>query len=58
MLGVLQDLLVTVFENGNLMKNYTLEEIRKNAQLSDKQAKPTLHNYEQELHNHIKNGIH
>lgn len=58
-LYVLQDLLVTVFENGNLVKDYSLEEIRKNARLRDEDLNPTLHNEEQELlHNHIINGVH
>ncbi len=54
-----QDLLVTVFENGSLVKDYSLEEIRKNARLRDEEVTPTLHNHEQELlHNNIINGIH
>lgn len=54
-----EDLLVTVFENGVLVKDYSLEEIRKNARLRDEEVNPTLHNHEQELlHNHIMNGIH
>ena len=28
-----QDLLVTVFENGKLIKDYTFEEVRENAQV-------------------------
>ncbi|XP_026200497.1 nicotinamide phosphoribosyltransferase-like [Anabas testudineus] len=52
-----EDLLVTVFENGSLVKDYSLEEIRKNARLRDKDLNPTLHNHERELlHNHIING--
>lgn len=58
-LCVLQDLLVTVFENGSLMQDYSLEEIRKNARLRDEDLSHTLHNDEQGLlHNHIINGIH
>uniref|UniRef100_A0AAQ4R064 Nicotinamide phosphoribosyltransferase n=1 Tax=Gasterosteus aculeatus aculeatus TaxID=481459 RepID=A0AAQ4R064_GASAC len=54
-----EDLLVTVFENGSLVLDYSLEEIRKNARLRDEEVNPTLHNHEQELlHNHIINGIH
>ncbi|KAK9528418.1 hypothetical protein VZT92_012580 [Zoarces viviparus] len=54
-----EDLLVTVFENGSLVRDYSLEEIRKNARLRDEEVNPTLHNHEQELlHNHIINGIH
>uniref|UniRef100_A0A8P4KFW7 Nicotinamide phosphoribosyltransferase n=1 Tax=Dicentrarchus labrax TaxID=13489 RepID=A0A8P4KFW7_DICLA len=54
-----EDLLVTVFENGSLVKDYSLEEIRKNARLRDEEMNPTLHNHEPELlHNHIINGIH
>ncbi|KAM4741374.1 nicotinamide phosphoribosyltransferase 2 isoform 2-T2 [Anableps anableps] len=49
-----EDLLVTVFENGNLMKDYSLDEIRKNALLQDEELNPNLYNHEQELlHNHI-----
>ncbi|TKS70566.1 Nicotinamide phosphoribosyltransferase [Collichthys lucidus] len=52
-----EDLLVTVFENGMVVKDYSLEEIRKNARLRDEEVNPTLHNHDQELlHNHI-NGI-
>nr|XP_020441599.1 nicotinamide phosphoribosyltransferase-like isoform X2 [Monopterus albus] len=54
-----EDLLVTVFENGSLVQEYSLEEIRKNARLQEEELNPTLHNHEQELlHNHIINGIH
>uniref|UniRef100_A0AAQ5YRU4 Nicotinamide phosphoribosyltransferase n=1 Tax=Amphiprion ocellaris TaxID=80972 RepID=A0AAQ5YRU4_AMPOC len=54
-----EDLLVTVFENGSLVQDYSLEEIRKNARLQDEELNPILHNHEQELlHNHIFNGIH
>ncbi|KAF3856916.1 hypothetical protein F7725_017639 [Dissostichus mawsoni] len=53
-----EDLLVTVYENGNLVQDYTLEEIRKNARLRDEDVKPTLHNQDQELlPNHILNGV-
>uniref|UniRef100_A0A8C9YZ81 Nicotinamide phosphoribosyltransferase n=1 Tax=Sander lucioperca TaxID=283035 RepID=A0A8C9YZ81_SANLU len=51
-----EDLLVTVFENGSLVQDYSLEEIRKNARLQDEEV-PTLHNREQEPL-HIINGIH
>ena len=54
-----QDLLVTVYENGSLVQDYTLEEIRKNARLRDEDVNPTLHNQDQELlRNHILNGVH
>ncbi|TNN88212.1 Nicotinamide phosphoribosyltransferase [Liparis tanakae] len=54
-----EDLLVTVFENGSLVQDYSLEEIRKNARLSDEEMNPTLHNDEQELlHNRVINGVH
>ena len=33
MCDLLQDLLVTVFENGQLLREYTLEEIRERAEL-------------------------
>ncbi|XP_075996352.1 nicotinamide phosphoribosyltransferase 2 [Genypterus blacodes] len=46
-----EDLLVTVFENGSLLLDYTLEEIRKNARLRDDEEKPPQHN-------HIINGLH
>ncbi|XP_029006651.1 nicotinamide phosphoribosyltransferase 2 isoform X2 [Betta splendens] len=53
-----EDLLVPVFENGNLIQDYSLEEIRKNARLWDDDLSP-LHNDEHELlHNHIINGSH
>ncbi|KAL7407335.1 hypothetical protein ABVT39_006981 [Epinephelus coioides] len=46
-------------ENGSLVLDYSLEEIRKNARLRDEEVNPTLHNHEKELlHNHIINGIH
>uniref|UniRef100_A0A8C2XAF7 Nicotinamide phosphoribosyltransferase n=1 Tax=Cyclopterus lumpus TaxID=8103 RepID=A0A8C2XAF7_CYCLU len=54
-----EDLLVTVFENGSLLQDYSLEEIRKNARLSDEELNPILYNHEQELlHNRIINGSH
>lgn len=54
-----QDLLVTVFENGVLMKDYSLEEIRKNARLRDEELHPLQHNQEEELlHNRINSVIH
>lgn len=59
---ICQDLLVTVFENGSLVKDYSLEEIRKNAQLTDEEAFPTTHNSEPLLppppHSRINNGVH
>ncbi|XP_077458656.1 nicotinamide phosphoribosyltransferase 2 isoform X2 [Stigmatopora argus] len=55
-----EDLLVTVFENGCLLQNYSLEEIRKHARLRDEEmTPPTTHNHKEELlHKHIINGIH
>ncbi|KAJ3601986.1 hypothetical protein NHX12_029747 [Muraenolepis orangiensis] len=56
-----EDLLVTVFENGSLLRDYTLEEIRKNAQLTEEdKAAPTLHNQDQKAPGglHIINGLH
>lgn len=54
-----EDLLVTVFENGSLVQDYSLEEIRKNAQLQEEELDPNFHNHEQELrHNHIISGVH
>uniref|UniRef100_A0A8C8E4A5 Nicotinamide phosphoribosyltransferase n=1 Tax=Oryzias sinensis TaxID=183150 RepID=A0A8C8E4A5_9TELE len=52
-----EDLLVTVFENGCLMQNYTLEEIRKNARLQDDEPTPISHNQEP-LNQRIINGVH
>ncbi|XP_015260846.1 PREDICTED: nicotinamide phosphoribosyltransferase-like, partial [Cyprinodon variegatus] len=54
-----QDLLVTVFENGSLVQDYSLEEIRKNALLRDEELIPNLNHHEHELlHNHINGSIH
>lgn len=53
----LQDLLVTVFENGCLMQDYTLEEIRKNARLQDDEPNPVSHNQER-VNQRIINGVH
>lgn len=54
-----EDLLVTVFENGVLVKDYSLVEIRKNARLRDDELNPMQHNQEEELlHNHINSVIH
>lgn len=54
-----QDLLVAVFENGVLLKDYSLEEIRKNARLRDEEVNPMQHNQEEELlHNHINSVLH
>jgi hypothetical protein len=36
----LQDVLVTVFENGTLTREYTFEEVRKNAELTIAEIKP------------------
>ncbi|KAG7279600.1 hypothetical protein CRUP_011693 [Coryphaenoides rupestris] len=57
-----EDLLVTVFENGSLLQDYSLEEIRKNAQLSEEEeAAPAQHNRDQNATAgglHIINGLH
>lgn len=54
-----EDLLVTVFENGLLLHEYSLDEIRKNAQLRDHDLSPTVYNSENELlGNNILNGLH
>lgn len=54
-----EDLLVTVFENGILMQDLSLEEIRKNARLKDDELKSVQHNEDQEPPSqHILNGIH
>ncbi|XP_027859448.1 nicotinamide phosphoribosyltransferase 2 isoform X1 [Xiphophorus couchianus] len=54
-----EDLLVTVFENGSLLQDYSLDEIRKNALLQDDEPNPNLYNHERELlHNHIISSIH
>lgn len=54
-----EDLLVTVFENGTLLHEYSLEEIRKNARLRDHDLSSTVHNSEKELlGNNILNGLH
>ncbi|XP_058488719.1 nicotinamide phosphoribosyltransferase 2 [Solea solea] len=54
-----EDLLVTVFENGSLVRDYSLEEIRKNARLREEELTPIIYNQDAELRcNHIVNGIH
>ncbi|KAJ8409300.1 hypothetical protein AAFF_G00234980 [Aldrovandia affinis] len=58
-----EDMLVTVFENGSILQEYTLEEIRKNARLLEEELSPSQHNQDspkaQELHQkHIMNGVH
>lgn len=54
-----EDLLVTVFENGILLRDYSLDEIRKNARLRERDLNPTVYNSENEmLGNHILNGLH
>lgn len=54
-----EDLLVTVYENGILLQEYSLDEIRKNAQLEDHDLNPTVYNSEKELlGNNILNGLH
>ncbi|KAL2091413.1 hypothetical protein ACEWY4_013676 [Coilia grayii] len=58
-----EDMLVTVFENGTILQDYTLEEIRKNARLTEDDIAPPQHNHD-ELnglglhHKHIMNGVH
>ncbi|CAL8335797.1 unnamed protein product [Merluccius merluccius] len=55
-----EDLLVPVFENGSLLQDYTLDEIRKNAQLTEEdEAIPAQHNRDQKPSGgHIINGVH
>uniref|UniRef100_A0A3B4B1D9 Nicotinamide phosphoribosyltransferase n=1 Tax=Periophthalmus magnuspinnatus TaxID=409849 RepID=A0A3B4B1D9_9GOBI len=54
-----EDLLVTVFENGVLLREYSLDEIRKNARLRDLDLNTTMYNSEKELlGKHILNGLH
>ncbi|KTF89756.1 hypothetical protein cypCar_00047336 [Cyprinus carpio] len=57
------DMLVTVFENGAILQEYTLDEIRKAAQLWEEDVSPSEHNKEDdtslEIHQkHIINGVH
>lgn len=56
-------MLVTVFENGTILQEYTLDEIRKAAQLWEEDVSPSLHNKEDgttlDIHQkHIMNGVH
>uniref|UniRef100_A0A3B3QP91 Nicotinamide phosphoribosyltransferase n=1 Tax=Paramormyrops kingsleyae TaxID=1676925 RepID=A0A3B3QP91_9TELE len=55
-----EDLLVTVFENGSILQEYTLEEIRKNAQLWQEDIIPCQHNQDhlQAEQQHIMNAVH
>ncbi|XP_029630853.1 nicotinamide phosphoribosyltransferase 2 [Salmo trutta] len=58
-----EDMLVIVFENGSIVQEYTLEEIRKNARLQEDDIAPSQHNQDEpkslELHQkHIMNGVH
>uniref|UniRef100_A0A9J8BWY8 Nicotinamide phosphoribosyltransferase n=1 Tax=Cyprinus carpio carpio TaxID=630221 RepID=A0A9J8BWY8_CYPCA len=58
-----EDMLVTVFENGAILQEYTLDEIRKAAQLWEEDVSPSEHNKEDdtslEIHQkHIINGVH
>uniref|UniRef100_A0A671LSC3 Nicotinamide phosphoribosyltransferase n=1 Tax=Sinocyclocheilus anshuiensis TaxID=1608454 RepID=A0A671LSC3_9TELE len=58
-----EDMLVTVFENGTILQEYTLDEIRKAAQLWEEDASPSQHNKEDNstLESHqkcIMNGVH
>lgn len=54
-----EDLLVTVYENGVLLQEYSLDEIRKNAQLQDHDLNPPVYNSEKKLlGNNILNGLH
>ncbi|XP_048879124.1 nicotinamide phosphoribosyltransferase 2 isoform X1 [Brienomyrus brachyistius] len=55
-----EDLLVTVFENGSILQEYTLEEIRKNAQLWQEDITPCQHNEDdlQAEQQHIMNAVH
>ncbi len=50
----LQDLLVTVFENGHLLVDYTLEEIRDRAELPE--VKEALAAKFNNFHNNATNG--
>jgi len=54
---------VTVFENGTILQEYTLDEIRKAAQLWEDDVSPPQHNKEDgttlDIHQkHIMNGVH
>lgn len=56
-------MLVTVFENGTILQEYTLDEIRKAAQLWEDDMSPSQHNKEDgptlDIHQkHIMNGVH
>lgn len=57
-------MLVTVFENGTILQEYTLDEIRKAAQLWEEDVSPSQHNKEEDgstldIHQkHIMNGVH
>ncbi len=56
-------MLVTVFENGTILQEYTLDEIRKAAQLWEEDVSPSQHNKEDdttlEIHQkRIMNGMH
>ncbi|XP_028855317.1 nicotinamide phosphoribosyltransferase 2 [Denticeps clupeoides] len=58
-----EDLLVTVFENGTILQEYSLDDIRKNARLWEEDLAPVQHNSNEpkplELHHkHIMNGVH
>ncbi|KAM9443882.1 nicotinamide phosphoribosyltransferase 2 [Clarias gariepinus] len=58
-----EDMLVTVFENGTILKEYSLDEIRKNARLREEDLNPDQHNQDHsstlDIHqNHIMNGLH
>ncbi|XP_056131118.1 nicotinamide phosphoribosyltransferase 2 [Lampris incognitus] len=60
-----EDLLVTVFENGSLLQDYSLEEIRKTARLWEEEVSPNQHNQDHKqpenlelLQKHILNGLH
>ncbi|XP_056096775.1 nicotinamide phosphoribosyltransferase 2 [Rhinichthys klamathensis goyatoka] len=58
-----EDMLVTVFENGTILQEYTLDEIRKAAQLWEDDVSPSQHNKEDgttlDIHQkHIMNGVH
>lgn len=60
---LVQDMLVTVFENGTILTEYSLDEIRKNAQLWDEDLRPAQHNQDHSstlgIHQkHIMNGLH
>ncbi|XP_055041061.1 nicotinamide phosphoribosyltransferase 2 [Misgurnus anguillicaudatus] len=58
-----EDMLVTVFENGTILQEYTLDEVRKAAQLWEEDLSPAQHNKDDgntlDIHQkRIMNGVH